>query len=304
MKHLFDMESNTPCCVAVGHFDGVHKGHLSLARRLSAEAKTRGISSVLVSLYRPDALCFTTEKEKALLFQKCGVDTLFSLAESKTIQSMPPSVFVDLILKKRLNAKVLLIGSSQNICNLGIETISFPMVSQDGLPITTEYLLNSFSGRDWEHYTSLCGHPYLMLGRIVHGRQLGRTVGMPTANLLPPGYKRMPPEGVYATISKIDNSKIHMGLTNVGTRPTVDSSNQATVETYLLDTDCNLYGKTQILEFYIYIRRILKFDNLRQVKAQVDQDLLQVRGRLTQIIEKYRFTAENLSLNCQDHQLF
>ena len=161
------------------------------------------------------------------------------------------------------------------------------MCCEQGGPVTTERLRRAFDYRDWETYAALCGHPYFMEGTIGHGQALGRTVGMPTANLMLHRYKRKPPDGVYATISTLDN-QLYMGLTNVGTKPTVDDSGAVSVETHLLDLNRNLYGETQLLEFYFYIRDVKKFDNLGQVKAQVDRDLAHVRERLTALLAQRR----------------
>ncbi len=287
MKHLFELQTLAPCCVAVGHFEGVHRGHLALAEHLAAEAKARGLLSVLVSLYDPDQAALTTESEKAMLFQSSGVDYMVSLEETWLVRAMSPATFAALILQQRLNAQAFVTGEDHAQRYTGLTLIPEPLLCHEGAPITTQRLLDAFDRGDWEAYTAQCGHPYLMEGTIGHGRQLGRTVGMPTANLILPRYKRKPPNGVYATISTLDN-KLYMGLTNVGAKPTVDDSGAVSVETHLLDLNRSLYGETQLLEFYLYIRDVKKFDNLGQVKAQVDRDLAQVRERLTDLLAQRR----------------
>ena len=113
---------------------------------------------------------------------------------------------------------------------------------------------------------------------------------MPTANLDLPRFKRRPAEGVYATVSTIGD-KVYMGVTNVGRRPTVDSSKTVTVETNLLEVDQNLYGETELLEFHTYLRPITKFNTLEEVKAQVDRDRVVARERLSALVAGRRPAA-------------
>lgn len=288
MQQMYDIPGEMPpCCVAVGHFEGVHEGHKALARQLAADAKAHNLSSVLVSLYDPDGTTLTSELEKALLFQECGVDRMISIEMSYIYRAMSPATFTQLILKNRLNARRAVAGADHADCYPGLETVSIPMFCQNGQPLSTGQLRSAFADGDMDRYIALSGHPFVALGTIGHGCQRGRNVGMPTANLDLPHFKRCPPEGVYATVSTI-NGEVYMGLTNVGRRPTVDSSNTITVETNLLDVDRDLYGETQLLEFYLYVRGVEKFDDLSQVKAQVDRDYAQVRDRLSAIVAQRR----------------
>lgn len=288
MQHLYDIPGEMPpCCVAVGHFDGVHRGHLALARRLVEEARGRGLSPVLVSLFDPDGTCLTTEREKALLFQDCGLDTMVSIEKNYLLQAMSPAAFTQLILKGRINARCAVAGSDHADDFPGLETVPFPLVEEQGAPLSTRQLQSALEAADLDSYASLCGRPYMALGTIGHGRRLGRTVGMPTANLVLPRFKRRPAEGVYATVSTIGD-EVYMGVTNVGHRPTVDNSKAVTVETNLLGVDRDLYDETELLEFYIYIRPVSKFDSLEQVKAQVDRDRSQVQDRLSTIVSQRR----------------
>lgn len=295
MLHMYDIPGEMPpCCVAVGRFDGVHRGHLALVRRMVEEARERDLSPVVVSLYDPDGSCLTTEREKALIFQECGVETMVSLEMNYVFQAMSPAAFTQLILKQRINARCAVAGADHANHYPGLETFSVPLLDRQGAPLSTGQLQAAFEATDLDRYTDLCGRPFLALGTIGHGRQLGRTVGMPTANLVLPRFKRRPAEGVYATISTI-GEKVYMGVTNVGRRPTVDNSDAVTVETNLLDVNQDLYGETELLEFHLYIRPISKFDTLEQVKDQVDRDLARVKDHLSDIVAR-RQTVPVLAL--------
>ncbi len=117
--------------------------------------------------------------------------------------------------------------------------------------------------------------PIILTGKVVHGKELGRTVGMPTANLLITE-GTLPESGVYATRICVDGEWF-LSVTNIGTRPSVDSSSSLTVEVHILDFERNIYGKMVILEVHGLLRPIQKFDSLLAVQEQVQKDILQVK---------------------------
>ena len=112
----------------------------------------------------------------------------------------------------------------------------------------------------------------VLVGEVIHGKALGRTVGKPTANLRVENNSVIPPTGVYATIGVIDGKR-YRAVTNVGTRPSVDNDNRVTIETFFLELNENLYGKRITLEFLGFIRPTVKFENLEQVSAQIQKDI-------------------------------
>ena len=148
--------------------------------------------------------------------------------------------------------------------------------------IQDKALRQAFESADFEAYTALCGKPYTLSGTIEHGRALGRTVGMPTANLHVDAGEMLPPSGVYATITHLPEGKF-MGLTNIGPRPSVDDSGRVTVETYLFDFSRDIYGERCTLEIHFRIRGIQKFPNLDAVQAQVRRDKAAAREKLMYI---------------------
>lgn len=113
---------------------------------------------------------------------------------------------------------------------------------------------------------------YKITGTVVHGRALGRTVGMPTINLQTEEDVSMIPNGVYASVARL-RGETYRGVTNVGQRPTVDKEDIRTIETYLLDFSDDVYGAQVELELHTFIREIKKFDNIEQVKEQVQKDI-------------------------------
>ena len=122
----------------------------------------------------------------------------------------------------------------------------------------------------------------VITGRIVHGKGIGRTVGMPTANLLPSSSSMIPPEGVYASVVHL-RSGTYIGVTNIGPRPSVDNSPRETVETNILDFDSDIYGEDMVLEVMTYLRPVRKMADLEEVKRQVDEDKERARTILSGI---------------------
>lgn len=127
--------------------------------------------------------------------------------------------------------------------------------------------------------------PIILTGKIIHGKGLGRTVGMPTANLRFVDMDLLPEEGVYATRIFVNGGWFH-SVTNIGRRPTVDSEESITVETYILDFDEDIYGETVELEVRKFLRPIQKFENLEEVHEQVKKDIEQVKNYLDIVLTK------------------
>lgn len=122
------------------------------------------------------------------------------------------------------------------------------------------------------------GEPLAALeGVVVHGRGNGHKVGMPTANLRPNPGQELPPEGVYATLTRVDRER-WLGVTNVGSRPSVDDDPAVTVETYMPGYAGDLYGRQMRVEFYLLLRPVMRFDSLEAVKEQVRKDVCRARA--------------------------
>ena len=138
----------------------------------------------------------------------------------------------------------------------------------------------AFERGDFDAFSRLCGLPYMMAGKVLHGKGLGRTVGMPTANLGLAPNKKKPPEGVYATLTRIDG-EVFKGLTHVGRRPSVDNDTNISTETLLLDFSRDIYGKKIELYVCAFIRGIMKLNGLAEVQKQVQKDIVAARTLLS-----------------------
>ena len=291
MKHLYQIEKTDNACVAFGHFDGLHKGHRNLVQTLVREAKKRGLPSVLVSFVPSEGtFVYTTEEEKALLLKNCGLDVLISCSEK---EKSDPAALI-----KKTGASRIVCGKcaedEHEQCEplntqpairkearmLGIPIVMCEEVFENGKAISMPMLDAAFNRSDFDAFSRLCGRPYMMIGEVLHGKGLGRTVGMPTANLGLAPNKKKPPEGVYATLTRIDG-EVFKGLTNIGRRPSVDNDTKISTETLLLDFSRDIYGKKIELYVCAFIRNVAKFAGLVEVQKQVQKDIVAARTVLT-----------------------
>ncbi|MGB7604090.1 MAG: riboflavin biosynthesis protein RibF [Lutisporaceae bacterium] len=295
MKYIcgndFNM-SNT--CVAFGSFDGVHSGHRAVINKLLDTSK-QGFTSVILSFEYDETLLnerkiLSTELEKQHLLNKNGPEVLISYKIDEQNKDISPEHFIKEILVDKLGVKVIVTGTDN--CNInvlrecaqkyGYTLVECDTVLADGEPVTSERIAKELAEGTLQKANELLGHPYLLMGVVMHGKALGRTVGMPTANLSFCQYKQLPAYGVFGTLSEIDGKNIK-GLTNIGQRPSVDNYNYVTIETFLLDYLGDLYDKTISLEIYAYIRGVMKFNSLDEVKLQVNMDIESIRDYLDKI---------------------
>lgn len=273
-------------CVAYGYFDGVHKGHLAVAKKVVEVAKEKGLTPVIVS-YAKEGQVLSTEEEKEYLFKKEGVQEVVTYSENEAEE-----VVVKDVLAGTLGAKVIVVGAEhESLAKVeetakacGVEVVVCDTVTVDGEVVTTAQVKEAFDKSDFDKIYDLCGHPYIMIGEVEHGKALGRTVGMPTANLGVADSKLKPPSGVYATSVQIDD-EVFKSMTNIGKRPSVDDFDYVTIEAFILDFARDIYGKKIILGARQFVRGVQKFNNLEEVQQQVQKDIQKVREVLQSVVE-------------------
>jgi riboflavin kinase/FMN adenylyltransferase len=274
MEYITYMQPMQNTCAVIGHFDGVHKGHMEVIRKLQDVAKEKKLKPIVISLQRRGEKVLNTQEEKAYIFEKNDVKTIIAINE----EDLPDEQnIVD-----TLGIKVIVSGFDDNkkfINSDKLEYYTISMVKFEEQVLTTELLKLTLKEKGFDKFIEMSGHPFIMIGMVQHGKQLGRTVGMPTANLGVNPFKIQPDDGVYATVTYVNNMK-KMGLTNIGTRPSVDKFGYKTIETNILDFHEDIYGEKQILEVHFFIRGVQKFNSLEEVKQQVDRDKQQIRDRL------------------------
>lgn len=270
-------------CVAFGCFDGVHLGHRAVLSRLLRE---RELTPVAVTL-EPRGMVLSTPEEKVFLMQQLGMEYVLSLPADG---AGCPEDFVRRVLLEQLGAKKVVLGRGYTfgaddsgnaalLRSMGLEVEEVERVTLEGCPVTGQEIRGAFAAGEFSRAAALLGGGYLMMGPVVHGRANGRRHGMPTANLGFGPEKLLPPLGVYGGVARAAGQRV-LGMTNVGRRPSADDLDQVTVETLLLDFAGDLYGEKLILELRTYIRPVMKFDDLDQVRQQIDRDILTARRRM------------------------
>lgn len=261
-------------CVAFGSFEFVHKGHLTVAERVVELAKEKSFVSMIVSC-PVEGEVYTTEKEKEYLLKKAGIE------EFRTSKKDSAKLMEELVQEFE---KVCIVVAENHpelskirewTSKYAVDLKLIPVEKCDGRAITYDWLKSLFESNDFETLTKLCGHPYILMGDVVHGKKLGRTVGMPTINLHVYKTKKRPNLGVYATKVRL-GEEVYKSATNIGKRPTVDDFEYVTIETFILDFDKQIYGEICVLEVHKFLREVKKFDSLEAVQEQVQKDIVRI----------------------------
>ncbi len=222
--------------IACGVFDGVHTGHQALLSQ------------------KPDIVYVLPPRTEHVL---TTVDEKLALIRAFSCSA----------------AQIELVEQLPKICSSDI--LSIDTIRYKDLPITSGRIQAALLAGEIEDAEAMLGYPYTLRGEVVYGRQLGRTVGMPTVNLKTADEKLLPAHGVYGTITIVDGVR-YLGVTSIGPRPTVDNLPTVTIETFLLHFNRELYGQHISLELKMYIRPITKFENLEAVRKKVDEDVMYV----------------------------
>ncbi len=277
-------------CLTLGHFDGVHRGHQAVIDRLVKIGSERQLAPVLISFDHDEAdsgtACLTSEAEKRLLLRNSGLRAMISVKPDDTD-------IADLLQRavRQLDAKVIVAGENDcrlgllraSAAKLGLDLITCDVVFDDGEPISSGRAANALDARDFQLLSRLLGHPYSICGEVVYGKQIGRTIALPTANISYVKNKHLPPEGSYGAVTFVSGVP-HMGTANIGRRPTVDVFDYVTVENHLLDFSGDLYGQFLRMDLHVPIRGVSKFENLQELRTQVAKDILFVRSQLADIL--------------------
>lgn len=282
------MEQNT--IYALGYFDGVHLGHRALldaCRELAVGCKSGAVTfsghpQQLVSGSAVPLINTDFDRRQLLLRQ---VDSVVELPFTEELMAMPWQDFLDMLVRD-YHAAGFVCGSDFRFGCKGEGTarllqgycrqygLSCAVVAQqilDGIRISSTHIRPLLSSGNIREANRFLGHCHILSGQVQAGKQLGRTIGFPTANLPYPDGLIPLPHGVYACRVQIDGCPYN-AITNIGTRPTVSGEN-VTVEAHILDFSGDLYGKTVTVEFLDFVRPERKFDSLSDLQRQISEDL-------------------------------
>lgn len=287
--------SNTQSVITIGTFDGVHIGHKKIIDRLTETAKSNNLDSVILTFFPhprmvlqkdADIKLINTMEERSQILKKTGLDHLVIHPFSETFSQLTAEAYVEQLLVKYLKAKKVIIGYDHrfgkdrkaNILDLKkygealdfqVEEISKQEI--EDVAISSTKIRRALENGEIEKANTYLGYNFMLTGKIEKGKQLGRTLGFPTANMrVAETYKLIPKTGVYIVKASIDNT-VYFGMTNIGTNPTVGGQKQ-TIETYFFDTEFNLYDKKIQIELLKRIRDEQKFSSLEELKAAMLDD--------------------------------
>lgn len=288
------------CVLALGFFDGVHAGHGGLLRRTRQVADRLGVPAAALTFdTHPDTLVFgaevpllNTPADRAYLMRACyGIDEILTLHFDRAAMSQPWDRFAAQTLLGAYGAVHLVCGHDFRFGDRGMGTaeklaafcaarhVGFDKIDEiqvDGETVSSTRIRRLLEAGEMERAVRCLGHPHVLSGRVVSGRRLGHTLGIPTANLaLPPSLLR-PRFGVYAAKAYFDG-QARLAVVNIGSRPTVGGSH-VTVEPWILDFDGDLYGHMLRLEFYTFLRPERKFSSLEALKSEIQRNAEQVRA--------------------------
>lgn len=266
----------------LGGFDGLHLGHRFLLSRAKASGLPVGLMTIVGG--KSDGNLFTfSEREK--IFRENGVDFVFELPFAE-IKDLTPTEFLGVLLREfqpklfvcgedfRFGARAA--GTPETLKaqgQVGVE--SYPLVQYQGEKVSSTAIKRHLSAGETEKANALLGEEFFLIGEVVRDRQVGRTMGFPTANIVYPKEKYALKTGVYETRVTLDG-KDYKGITNYGARPTFDDRTVVT-ETYLDGFDGDLYGCTLCVRFVRFLREIRKYGGAEELKAQLTEDIRRVR---------------------------
>ena len=283
-----------PCVVALGCFDGVHLGHVSVISAAKEKAEALGAPLCLWSFaeppkrfYSPDTTPLLTDsKIKCRLIKDLGVDIYLSVDFNEKIASMTAEDFFNVILLKNLKAKCVVCGFNftfgkggkgnkntlESLCKANkVDFLSLPPISINDIDVSSSKIRSSLSEGDLDTVSMLLGRPYSISSTVVDGKHLGTTLGFPTINQKVANGVCIPKNGVYLTRVRFDELSYY-AITNIGTQPTVGGEDVIS-ETHIFDFSDNLYGKEVTVEFLKFIRPVKKFSSLDELKNQVNIDI-------------------------------
>ncbi len=304
----FPLKNSQTCALAIGNFDGLHLGHQALLKALKKIAVEQALSTAVITFEPHPREFFTPEKAPARLtslreklerFADAGVDVVYLCRFDQRFASLSSEAFISDVLIKSLNAKSILVGEDfrfgagrrggvVDIANAGLNLISLPQVNLidddikalgDSERVSSTRVRNALASGQLVVAKNLLARPYSISGKVIHGAQLGRKLGFPTANVHM-RHERPALTGVYAV--KLDGFD---GVANLGVRPTIAGVPKLLLEVHLFDFEGDLYDKHVHVEFYHKIRDEMKFDGLDALKVQIAKDAKEARDFFKQNLD-------------------
>ncbi len=289
----------------IGFFDGVHLGHRYLLELVKEGAVRRGLSSMVITFpvhprvalgtnYRPALL--TTLEEKLRLLERAGINVCTLLDFTPEFAKQSAEAFME-ILARDFGVRCLIVGHDHRFgsnpqdgfaeyqaygARFGIELVQADALKTDEFTVSSSYVRRMIAEGNVARAAFCLGRYYTLCGTVVEGRQVGRKIGFPTANLQLESFELLiPKEGVYAAFVEVEGEE-YLAMVNVGSRPTLDNGSDISIEAHLLDFTGELYGAKLRLEFAGRLRDEKKFDSLDALRSQLCDDARRTKEMLSQ----------------------
>ncbi|MDR1117606.1 MAG: riboflavin biosynthesis protein RibF [Oscillospiraceae bacterium] len=286
---------------ALGFFDGVHLGHAALMKKAG---EIPGLTAAVVTFDRSPLSALTgqavplinsREDREYIIRRYFGIDEIIFLTFDSALMNLPWTDFLGGLLVEKLGAAAFVAGWDYRFgkggagnpallqgyaAEHGLTCEVIGKVELGSVTVSSTYIRGLIAAGDMETAAKYLGHPHILSGKVVPGRQLGRTLGLPTINMLLPEGVQPPRSGVYAVRCGIDGRE-YAGVTNVGRSPTISDSGDIRVETHIIGCAGDLYGQRAVLEFDSFLRPEMRFSSVDELKAQIFRDRDKVASLLT-----------------------
>lgn len=288
------------CVATIGSFDGVHLGHRAILRQLTDAAHQHGLPAVVIIFEPQPHEFFSRERAPARLMRlrekvqalfDAGVQRILCLRFNDELRALSAREFIDRILVKGLGIRHIVVGDDFRFgCDRRGDFNLLQTVGQEqgftvsdsctlevaGARVSSTRIREALEAGDFALAEQLLGRPYRITGRVGYGRQLGRELGVPTANVQLRRY-RSPLHGVFAVKARLPDGRTYPGAANVGVRPTVSGDPQPLLEVHLLDFSGSLYGQMIEVEFHGKLREEQKFESVDKLREQLQKDIAQAK---------------------------
>lgn len=287
--------------IGLGNFDGLHIGHMALINTLISESRLNNLNSMVYTfnkhpgnILRKKLLTplITTRHKKVELLGETALKYIYFDEFDEHFSRMAPEDFVRSILVGKLKVRLAVAGFDYRFgykgggdvellkelgeeCNFKV--IVIPPIKVDNEIVSSTLIRNNIIKGNMDKVFKLLGRHFSITGEVMGGRQIGNTIGFPTANIIPEEYLVLPHEGVYITKTLI-NGKMYNSITNIGRNPTFDDVDKLTVETHILDFTRDIYGKKIEVFFISKMRKEKKFESKEELAEQINKDIVEARS--------------------------
>ncbi len=304
MRYPARQTARAPASVAIGNFDGLHRGHRAVIEAMQSIARAEGLLPTVLTFephprlfFAPHTPAFRLEPVAMKLrhLKEAGVAAVALPRFDACFAALTAQQFLDEVLKTTLNAKAVITGENFAFGakrsgtsallrewgvreGIAVETLA-PVALADGTVVSSTAIRDALTRGDMPRAALLLGRPYTLRGMVVHGDKRGASLGFPTANIAMPSRIKLPAYGVYAVYATL-HGKRYDAVANLGVKPTINASHAPMLEVHILETVGSFYGQKLQVEFVAQLRPEKRFDSLAALTAQIARDCIAAKAAL------------------------